>query len=39
MALNIGGIANFTVLPKDGGAPIAMDCGPGNMIVDGLVSA
>ena len=37
MALNIGGIANFTVLPKDGAAPIAMDCGPGNMIVDGLV--
>ena len=37
MALNIGGIANFTVLPKDGGPPIAMDCGPGNMIVDGLV--
>ncbi len=38
MALNIGGIANFTVLPAGGGAPIAMDCGPGNMIVDGLVS-
>jgi anhydro-N-acetylmuramic acid kinase len=37
MALNIGGIANFTVLPKDGSAPIALDCGPGNMIVDGLV--
>ena len=37
MALNIGGIANFTVLPKDGGPPIALDCGPGNMIVDGLV--
>jgi anhydro-N-acetylmuramic acid kinase len=37
MALNIGGIANFTVLPKDGSDPIAMDCGPGNMIVDGLV--
>ncbi len=37
MALNIGGIANLTVLPKDGSAPIALDCGPGNMIVDGLV--
>jgi anhydro-N-acetylmuramic acid kinase len=37
MALNIGGIANFTVLPAGGGLPIAMDCGPGNMIVDGLV--
>ena len=37
MALNIGGIANFTVLPAGGSMPIAMDCGPGNMIVDGLV--
>ncbi len=37
MALNIGGIANFTVLPAAGGEPVAMDCGPGNMIVDGLV--
>jgi anhydro-N-acetylmuramic acid kinase len=37
MALNIGGIANFTVLPAGGGEPVAMDCGPGNMIVDGLV--
>ncbi len=37
LALNLGGIANFTVLPKGGGAPLAMDCGPGNMVVDGLV--
>ena len=37
LALNLGGIANFTVLPKGGGPPLAMDCGPGNMIVDGLV--
>ena len=37
MALNIGGIANFTVLPAGGGEAVAMDCGPGNMIVDGLV--
>lgn len=37
MALNIGGIANFTALPPGGGEPVAMDCGPGNMIVDGLV--
>ena len=37
MALNLGGIANFTVLPKDGSPPVALDCGPGNMVVDGLV--
>ncbi len=42
LALNIGGIANFTALPAGSGPasgcePVAMDCGPGNMIVDGLV--
>ena len=37
LALNIGGIANFTALPAGGGEAVAMDCGPGNMIVDGLV--
>jgi len=37
VALNLGGIANFTVLPADGGAAVAMDCGPGNMVIDGLV--
>jgi anhydro-N-acetylmuramic acid kinase len=32
IALNIGGIANITVLP----AGIAFDTGPGNMVIDGL---
>jgi anhydro-N-acetylmuramic acid kinase len=39
IALNVGGISNLTVLPK--GAPrdevYAFDCGPGNMVIDGLV--
>lgn len=33
IALNIGGIANLTVLP----AGIAFDTGPGNMVIDALV--
>ncbi|MEO7652926.1 MAG: anhydro-N-acetylmuramic acid kinase [Bryobacteraceae bacterium] len=37
IALNIGGIANFTSLAKDGGI-IAFDTGPGNMVIDALVS-
>jgi anhydro-N-acetylmuramic acid kinase len=39
VALNIGGIANFTVIPANA-APnrvIAFDTGPGNMLVDSLV--
>jgi anhydro-N-acetylmuramic acid kinase len=39
MVVNIGGIANFTVLPKAGKADdiFAFDSGPGNMIVDNLI--
>ena len=39
VALNIGGIANITVLPRGGTADkvIAFDTGPGNMVVDQLV--
>jgi len=40
VALNIGGIANITVLPRAATADlvIAFDTGPGNMVVDQLVS-
>lgn len=39
-ALNIGGIANVTVIPAAAGpgSVFAFDTGPGNMIVDALVS-
>jgi anhydro-N-acetylmuramic acid kinase len=41
LAVNIGGIANLTALPRGGGADevLGMDCGPGNMILDQLVEA
>lgn len=34
--LNIGGIANFTLLPKDGQVT-GFDCGPGNMLMDAWI--
>jgi len=36
--LNIGGIANITWLGKDGSTS-GFDCGPGNMLMDGLMLA
>jgi anhydro-N-acetylmuramic acid kinase len=40
VALNIGGIANITAIPANGGEEevIAFDTGPGNMVVDQLVA-
>jgi anhydro-N-acetylmuramic acid kinase len=40
VALNIGGIANITAIPAGGAREdvIAFDTGPGNMVVDALVS-
>ncbi len=39
IALNLGGISNITVLPAGAARDevYAFDCGPGNMIIDGLV--
>jgi anhydro-N-acetylmuramic acid kinase len=41
LVVNIGGIANLTALPRNGGPDevSGMDCGPGNMVLDQLVEA
>ncbi|MGH7737743.1 MAG: anhydro-N-acetylmuramic acid kinase [Candidatus Tyrphobacter sp.] len=39
VALNVGGIANVTLLRKRDGEAIAFDTGPGMMLVDALVCA
>ena len=37
--VNIGGISNITVLPKDSNQPvIGFDCGPGNTLMDAWIS-
>jgi len=37
--VNIGGIANITVLPKDKNKPVTgFDCGPGNTLMDAWIS-
>ena len=37
--LNVGGIANLTLLPTPRAEDaVALDCGPGNMVIDGLVA-
>jgi anhydro-N-acetylmuramic acid kinase len=39
--LNLGGIANLTRIPAGAtiGAIVAFDCGPGNMLLDGVIAA
>ncbi|MEJ7659226.1 MAG: anhydro-N-acetylmuramic acid kinase [Hymenobacter sp.] len=37
LLLNLGGIANFTLLPADGGPAQATDTGPANTLLDAVV--
>lgn len=38
-ALNLGGIANVTVVPPVDGEPVAFDTGPANMLLDAAIHA
>lgn len=39
VVLNIGGIANITVLPSNGGTVFGFDTGPGNTLLDAWIQA
>lgn len=39
LALNVGGIANLSVLDGDGQTVLGFDCGPGNALMDGWCQA
>lgn len=37
IVLNLGGIANITLLPKDGSTPLGFDTGPASVLMDGWI--